>query len=210
MIEMTLSQRWAPFLKLAISGSVLLDLLLCPLSLRGVPSLTSLNVWSFGERFCEHILVAVLHGSLGLTSLALYLKLASVYPAPARRTVVVDFVVNISAFDVVRRKVWQERPTGCLVRSARVDVLGFVGGAYDGALDTQDFCDLHMALFVFGGLIYVEVVHCAWTVWEGGLDQRLCQGPHCLAHVDVLGVFAVSVLGTVESVHDGTLDAQAF
>ena len=52
VIEMTLSHRWAPFLKLAISGSGLLDLLLCPLLLRGVPLLTSLNVWLFGERFC--------------------------------------------------------------------------------------------------------------------------------------------------------------
>ena len=64
------------------------------------------------------------------------LGLASVYPAPAWRTVVVDFVVHISAFMVVQGKVWQEHPTGCLAQSARV-VGPHCRGIYDGALDAQ-------------------------------------------------------------------------
>ena len=52
------------------------DLLLCILILRGVSlpwsaSLILLYSWSFGGRSVKHVIMAVLHGSGGLTSLGL-------------------------------------------------------------------------------------------------------------------------------------------
>ena len=80
------------------------------------------------------------------------------YPDPVRRTVVVELAIDISAFMEVSGKFCQARSTGNLSRFARVDVRGVIGRVYDGALNLQDFHDLPMAVFVFSGIISLEVV----------------------------------------------------